>query len=141
MLWSPVVPARSVPSEGERSRRFRNMRKRTRWILFLSCSALLLLVGVIVSAAVMSLLREPDWTRHEVDSARVKKLAKTDLPPVESVQSGSHDWPQWLGPNRNGFSAETGLMTSWPDAGPRIVWKKPIGPGFSSLAIVGERAF
>ena len=35
----------------------------------------------------------------------------------------STDWPQWRGPNRDGRSAETGLLTEWPSAGPPLAWK------------------
>src|SRR5689334_23284832 len=51
------------------------------------------------------------------------------------------DWPQWLGPNRNGASPETGLLKTWPQAGPKVIWKVDGGEGFSSLAVVGGRAF
>ena len=43
------------------------------------------------------------------------------------------DWPQFLGPNRNGTSAETNLAASWPKEGPPVVWQKPVGQGFSGL--------
>lgn len=53
----------------------------------------------------------------------------------------SHDWPGFLGPARNGKSVETGLVTSWPSAGPEIVWQKPIGVGYSAPAIAGGRVY
>ncbi len=52
------------------------------------------------------------------------------------------DWPQWRGPNRDGISAETGLLTSWPQGGPPVVWKtEGLGEGYSSLAIAGGRIY
>jgi outer membrane protein assembly factor BamB len=52
------------------------------------------------------------------------------------------DWPQWRGPNRDGISAETGLLDSWPAGGPRLVWKtEGLGEGYSSLAVVGDRLY
>lgn len=45
------------------------------------------------------------------------------------------DWPQFLGPGRNGISQETGLLTEWPDGGPKIIWRVPGGVGMSGLAI------
>src|SRR5437667_308153 len=50
------------------------------------------------------------------------------------------DWPHWLGPNRNGSSPETGLLTTWPAAGPKVLWKVPGGDGYSSVAVAGGRA-
>lgn len=51
------------------------------------------------------------------------------------------DWPQFLGPDRNGISAETGLLTAWPAEGPPEVWRVPGGVGMSGLAIKGARAY
>ena len=44
------------------------------------------------------------------------------------------DWPQWRGPNRDGISAETGLLESWPAAGPPLVWKaQGLGEGYAAF--------
>lgn len=45
------------------------------------------------------------------------------------------DWPQFLGPHRNGISAETGLIEKWPDGGPKEIWRAPGGVGMSGLAL------
>ncbi len=48
------------------------------------------------------------------------------------------DWPQFRGPNRDGKSAETGLLKKWPKAGPKLLWSVGgLGIGFSSVAITG----
>lgn len=49
------------------------------------------------------------------------------------------DWPQFLGPSRNGISTETGLIESWPAAGVKEVWRAKGGVGMSGLAIQGGR--
>ena len=49
------------------------------------------------------------------------------------------DWPQLLGPTRNGVSAETGLLESWPKEGPPLLWDKKLGAGFSSPVVAGGR--
>lgn len=54
---------------------------------------------------------------------------------------GAADWPQWLGPNHNGSSPETGLLTAWPKEGPKVVWKVDGGDGYSSVAVAGNRAY
>jgi outer membrane protein assembly factor BamB len=52
------------------------------------------------------------------------------------------DWPQWRGPNRDGKSAETGLLQSWPDDGPPLAWQASgLGGGYSSLSVAGGRIF
>ena len=51
------------------------------------------------------------------------------------------DWPQWLGPQHNGSSPETGLLTTWPAKGPKVLWKVPGGDGYSSIVVAGKRAY
>ena len=46
------------------------------------------------------------------------------------------DWPGFRGPNRDGKSAETGLLQKWPEGGPKILWSvEGLGAGFSSVAV------
>ena len=51
------------------------------------------------------------------------------------------DWPQVLGPARNGTAAagET-LAESLPAAGPPVLWSRPVGAGYAGVAVVGDRA-
>jgi outer membrane protein assembly factor BamB len=52
------------------------------------------------------------------------------------------DWPQWRGPQRDGVSAEKGLLKQWPSGGPRLVWQAVgAGDGYSSFSVVGGRLF
>lgn len=51
------------------------------------------------------------------------------------TKSDKGEWPQFLGPNRNGISSETGLLTEWPEGGPKVAWRVPGGIGMSGLAI------
>jgi outer membrane protein assembly factor BamB len=56
---------------------------------------------------------------------------------VSAVQAD--DWPQFRGPNRDGVSKETGLLKSWPEGSPKLLWTyKDAGTGFSGPAIVGD---
>jgi outer membrane protein assembly factor BamB len=45
------------------------------------------------------------------------------------------DWPQFLGPKRDGTSSETGLRTDFPRGGPPVVWEHDVGAGYSSPVI------
>jgi outer membrane protein assembly factor BamB len=45
------------------------------------------------------------------------------------------DWPQFLGPRRDGSSPETGLLRQWSMDGPPLVWKKEVGEGFSGPVV------
>jgi len=44
-------------------------------------------------------------------------------------------WTQWGGPNRNFIVESAPLADSWPAAGPKLLWKRPLGEGYSSLLI------
>lgn len=48
------------------------------------------------------------------------------------------DWPQWLGPNRDGVTDER-IADSWPADGPVTVWKRAVGSGFAGPAVKGDR--
>jgi outer membrane protein assembly factor BamB len=53
-----------------------------------------------------------------------------------------NDWPQWRGPNRDGRSAETGLLKDWPAGGPPLAWKSAgAGEGYSSFSVAGGRLY
>jgi outer membrane protein assembly factor BamB len=55
---------------------------------------------------------------------------------------GDLDWPQWRGPGRTGLAKETGLMKTWPEAGPAVVWSiSTLGEGYSSVAIKDDRIY
>ena len=45
------------------------------------------------------------------------------------------DWPQYLGPTRNGVYAGAPLNEKWPAGGPRVVWKKAVGAGLSGPVV------
>jgi outer membrane protein assembly factor BamB len=51
------------------------------------------------------------------------------------------DWPQWMGPNRDAVWAESGIVQKFPDAGPKVLWRTPIGGGYSGPAVVGGRVY
>lgn len=56
--------------------------------------------------------------------------------------SSAADWPQFRGPKRDNVSADTGLMKSWPKAGPKLLWTADAaGNGYSGPAIVGDRLY
>src|SRR5262245_22591057 len=52
------------------------------------------------------------------------------------------EWFQWRGPNRDGISAETGLLKAWPQSGPPMLWKAAgAGTGYSSFSTSGGRLY
>ena len=51
------------------------------------------------------------------------------------------DWPSFLGPERNGKSAETGLRFDWGERPPQVVWSQRIGEGYGSGVVANGRYF
>jgi len=49
------------------------------------------------------------------------------------------DWPQLLGPSRDGHSTETKLNWNWPKNGPKVLWKLDCGHGWAGPVVAGER--
>lgn len=78
-------------------------------------------------------------------------LAKEEIP--ENVNLGtlipgnghpSQDrgsWPQFRGPTREAIANGTGIASSWPESGPRLVWEIELGEGHAGAAIHGGRVF
>jgi outer membrane protein assembly factor BamB len=61
---------------------------------------------------------------------------------VGTSAQGPAEWTQWRGPNRDGHSAETGLLPAWPAGGPPRVWQAAgAGDGFSSFSASQGRLF
>src|ERR1700731_2680785 len=51
----------------------------------------------------------------------------------------AEDWPQFLGPTRNGVYNGNDLAATWPAGGPPVVWKKDVGQGFSGPVVAQGR--
>lgn len=49
------------------------------------------------------------------------------------------DWPQILGPSRNGVYTGPALASAWPPSGPKKVWQRLVGAGFAGPVVVGGR--
>jgi outer membrane protein assembly factor BamB len=51
------------------------------------------------------------------------------------------DWPQWLGPQRDGVWREDGILDKFPNGGPKVLWRTPVGGGYAGPAVVGARVY
>jgi outer membrane protein assembly factor BamB len=78
---------------------------------------------------------------HRLSAPVVTAAFLVALPSVVSNRV-LDDWPQWRGPNRDGRSAETGLLKDWPAGGPALAWRAAgAGEGYSSFATSQGRLF
>lgn len=67
-------------------------------------------------------------------------LWAAEVPDLGTRRQGE-DWPRFLGVNHDSKSAETGILTRWPAAGPRLVWQRRVGVGYAMPSISRGRLF
>ena len=59
-----------------------------------------------------------------------------------ALPADAADFPGFRGPKRDNISTETGLLKQWPKGGPKLLWTaKGIGEGYSTVSVVGGRAY
>jgi hypothetical protein len=62
-------------------------------------------------------------------------------PPAAVAVPATAEWPGFRGPRRDGIVSGVRIATDWSAAGPVAVWKRAIGPGWSSFAVRGDRIY
>jgi outer membrane protein assembly factor BamB len=74
-------------------------------------------------------------------TALITIVSALSLPVIVSNRT-LDDWSQWRGNNRDGTSAERGLLKDWPAGGPKLAWTvKGAGEGYSSFAVAGGKVY
>src|SRR5512145_3364366 len=63
--------------------------------------------------------------------AAAPALAQT----AKKTPAATPQWTQWGGPNRNFQTTAAGLKAQRPATGPKVVWKRPLGEGYSSPSV------
>ena len=53
----------------------------------------------------------------------------------------SDDWLLWGGPGHDFIAPSTGLAAAWPAAGPRKLWSRSLGDGYSAVAVEGSTLY
>jgi hypothetical protein len=97
----------------------------------------------LIRALIFILLGLGSTDAQDTQKKRQAKGAATKLPPKAATATkplsppGSTGWTQWGGPNRNFTSDSKGLANSWPAAGPRRLWTRSLGDGYSGIAADG----
>jgi outer membrane protein assembly factor BamB len=59
--------------------------------------------------------------------------------PLIAASLLAEDWPQFLGPARDGHYTASDLADTWSKGDPPILWKKDVGQGFSGPVVLGDR--
>jgi outer membrane protein assembly factor BamB len=79
------------------------------------------------------------WTRPDT-GAMLQEHAGTSGAAQPSEADLDGDWPQFLGPRRDGTLPEAHLATDWSARPPRELWRRPVGQGWSGFAVAGPYA-
>ncbi len=89
-----------------------------------------------------------DWIpKNLIKSIKIMKMKKSKIfmkMLVLLVCFGNvyaQDWPQYLGPNRNSISNQKGIIRTWPEKGPEILWTVDVGIGFGGPAIQNGKVY
>jgi outer membrane protein assembly factor BamB len=56
-----------------------------------------------------------------------------------ALAAAADDWPQWLGPRRDGVWRESGIVDKLPEGGPKVRWRAPIGGGYAGPAVANGK--
>lgn len=51
------------------------------------------------------------------------------------------DWPQWMGPGRDGVWRETGILAKFPPGGPKVLWRAKVAGGYAGPAVADGRVY
>ena len=72
-------------------------------------------------------------------AAALTTAALAAIAAISTAAAVAADWPQYLGPERNGVYTGPALADVWPAAGPRVVWRQTVGQGFSGPVVAQGR--
>ena len=60
---------------------------------------------------------------------------------IITLELRAQDWPQFLGPERNSKSPQKGLLRSWPESGPEVLWSVDVGIGFGGPVVKNGKVY
>lgn len=116
--------------------------RRTRWWIVAAATAVIVLLFSIFRLNGFSgnLVPNVTWRWTPVPDAVLAKSELNEQQQVADVQPTAHDYPGFLGANRDAFVPDVRLETDWNANPPKLLWRQPIGAGYSAFAIVGQAA-
>ena len=110
-----------------------------------------LIATILLACGVWALLRtngitgdgasEFAWRWSETHEDRILATAGDEAatrPPTRVASQTGGDWPGFRGTYRDGISRSARISTNWSTSPPVALWRRPIGPGWSSFAVRGD---
>lgn len=59
---------------------------------------------------------------------------------ISAADASAGEWPQILGPDRNGIAADDEVLSDeWPAEGPYTLWQREVGSGYAGVAVADKR--
>ena len=71
--------------------------------------------------------------------ASATEASATEAPAAEAPAAS--DWPRYLGPEGTAVAPWPEETFTWPEAGPKVLWRQPAGGGYGGAAIAGGEVF
>jgi outer membrane protein assembly factor BamB len=95
-----------------------------------------LLIAILGVATLILTQTIEAWCQKRRPSNQSQQKAQTG-----ATSAPSSDWLQWGGPGRDFIAPAVELASSWPAGGPRILWSRDLGDGYSGIAVEGTTLY
>lgn len=108
---------------------------------FLRLKVLKLSKRPIQIRAMIDPLDRPINSFRSLNVRRFQYAALVGILLLSTLIASAEDWPMWRGPHADGISKETSAIPAWPAGGPKQLWSKTVGIGFSTPVAVAGRVY
>ncbi|HUF26533.1 MAG TPA: PQQ-binding-like beta-propeller repeat protein, partial [Gemmatimonadaceae bacterium] len=113
-----------------------------------------IVAAIVLACAVAASLRidgmssrgtlDVEWRWTPTVEERLLAEAGDEPAALSAVSAGARaraEWPGFRGPHRNGIVRGVRIETDWTQSPPVELWRRPVGPGWSSFAVDGDRVY